>query len=95
MQVNNEMPAEVEIQQEAAAKSYMFAGLGGSRPPKPLYRDNLNASSSSYMTAPPPRPKSYSQDNEMPAEVEIQQEAAAKSYMFAGLGGSRPQPLYK
>ena len=93
---DNEEPAEVEIQKEAVAKSYMFAGLGGSRPPKPLYRENRSAPAAASRAAPPPRPKSYSQDNEGPAEVEVQKEAVAKSYMFAGLGGSRPpKPLYR
>ena len=96
LQAGNEMPAEIEIHKEAAAKSYMFAGLGGSRPPKPLYRNNPSAPSTASRAAPPPRPKSYSQDNEIPAEIEIHKEAAAKSYMFAGLGGSRPpKPLYR
>ena len=60
------MPAEVEVQKEAAAKSYMFAGLGGSRPPKPLYRENQSAPAAASRAALPPRPKSHSQDNEEP-----------------------------
>ena len=97
----------IEITTEAKSKPFVYAGLGGSKPAPPLFKQELNAklqNGKKTSAAPPPLPfrpamihrhnnntKFEEEGEDDDGIIEITTEAKSKPFVYAGLGGQKLQ----
>ena len=110
MKVNEDEDDEddgiIEITTEAKSKPFVYAGLGGSKPAPPLFKQELNAklqNGKKTSAAPPPLPfrpamihhhnnnTKYEEGEDDDGIIEITTEAKSKPFVYAGLGGQKLQ----